>query len=141
MGCGDAAMASGRRDAQSTAATLDLAAPDTETWRTYPGRLDLPGFSWGIDVAPVGSLRLDADPAGDGRLDIAYVQMPHVLGRLRVLTLRTGESAEIATFDDMLTGGPCASLEDRNAKALVRASTRNLCPWRSEYAWSTRLWP
>jgi hypothetical protein len=41
-----------------------------------------------------------ADFDGDGRLDIAYVQMPHVLGRLRVWTLRPEGLREIATFDD-----------------------------------------
>ena len=37
-----------------------------------------------------------ADFDGDGRLDIAYVQMPHVLGLLRVWTLRDGRLVEIA---------------------------------------------
>lgn len=41
-----------------------------------------------------------ADFDGDGRLDIAYVQMPHVLGRLRVWTLRRGGLKEIASVDD-----------------------------------------
>jgi FG-GAP-like repeat len=41
-----------------------------------------------------------ADFDGDGRLDIAYVQMPHVLGRLRVWTLRPEGLKEIATLDD-----------------------------------------
>lgn len=41
-----------------------------------------------------------ADFDGDGRLDIAYVQMPHVLGRLRVWTLRPEGLREIATLDD-----------------------------------------
>lgn len=37
-----------------------------------------------------------ADYDGDGRPDIAYVQMPHVLGLLRVWTLRDGQLVEIA---------------------------------------------
>ena len=37
-----------------------------------------------------------ADYDGDGRLDIAYVQMPHVLGLLRVWTFRDGQLVEIA---------------------------------------------
>jgi len=37
-----------------------------------------------------------ADFDGDGRLDVAYVQMPHVLGLLRVVTLRQGRLEEIA---------------------------------------------
>jgi hypothetical protein len=41
-----------------------------------------------------------ADFDGDGRLDVAYVQMPHVLGRLRVWTLRPDGLREIATLDD-----------------------------------------
>lgn len=41
-----------------------------------------------------------ADFDGDGRLDIAYVQMPHVLGRLRVWTLHPEGLKEIATLDD-----------------------------------------
>lgn len=41
-----------------------------------------------------------ADFDGDGRLDIAYVQMPHVLGRLRVWTLRPEGLREIGTLDD-----------------------------------------
>lgn len=41
-----------------------------------------------------------ADFDGDGRLDIAYVQMPHVLGRLRVWTMDAGKLREIATLDD-----------------------------------------
>lgn len=40
-----------------------------------------------------------ADFDGDGRLDVAYVQMPHVLGLLRVVTLRQGRLAEIAKVD------------------------------------------
>lgn len=41
-----------------------------------------------------------ADFDGDGRLDIAYVQMPHVLGRLRVWTLGTEGLREIANLSD-----------------------------------------
>jgi len=41
-----------------------------------------------------------ADFDGDGRLDIAYVQMPHALGRLRVWTLRPEGLAEIASIGD-----------------------------------------
>lgn len=41
-----------------------------------------------------------ADFDGDGHLDIAYVQQPHVLGRLKVLTLRDGALVEIAMTDN-----------------------------------------
>lgn len=41
-----------------------------------------------------------ADLDGDGSLDIAYVQMPHVLGRLRVWTMRNGLLVEIASMAD-----------------------------------------
>lgn len=40
-----------------------------------------------------------ADFDGDGRLDIAYVQMPHVLGKLRVWTMDSRGLKEITTFD------------------------------------------
>ena len=41
-----------------------------------------------------------ADFDGDGRLDIAYVQMPHVLGKLRLWTLKNGRLVEIASLSD-----------------------------------------
>ncbi len=41
-----------------------------------------------------------ADFDGDGRLDIAYVQMPHVLGMLRILALKGGRLVEIASVPD-----------------------------------------
>ncbi len=41
-----------------------------------------------------------ADFDGDGMADIAYVQMPHVLGLLRIWTLRSGRLAEIASMPD-----------------------------------------
>lgn len=41
-----------------------------------------------------------ADFNGDGRLDIAYVQMPHVLGRLRLWTMKSGKLVEIASLPD-----------------------------------------
>lgn len=41
-----------------------------------------------------------ADFDGDGTLDVAYVQMPHVLGRLRVWTLRSGKLVEVASLPD-----------------------------------------
>lgn len=42
-----------------------------------------------------------ADFDGDGRLDIAYVQMPHVLGLLRVWTMRGGRLVELASLPDV----------------------------------------
>ncbi|QTL01984.1 VCBS repeat-containing protein [Aquabacter sp. L1I39] len=39
-----------------------------------------------------------ADYDGDGRLDVAYVQQPHVVGLLRVFTLDQGKLKEIASF-------------------------------------------
>lgn len=39
-----------------------------------------------------------ADFDGDGRLDVAVVQMPHVLGLLRLWTLRAGGLVEIASL-------------------------------------------
>lgn len=41
-----------------------------------------------------------ADFNGDGQLDVAYVQMPHILGRLRVWTLRGGRLVQIASLED-----------------------------------------
>ena len=58
------------------------------------------------ETPPTGSARTWINPAGiadfdgDGHLDIAYVQMPHVLGRLRVWTLRAGELIQIASMQD-----------------------------------------
>ena len=58
------------------------------------------------ETPPTGSPRTWINPAGiadfngDGKLDIAYVQMPHVLGRLRVWTLRAGKLVEIASISD-----------------------------------------
>lgn len=57
------------------------------------------------ETPPTGSPRTWLNPAGiadfngDGRLDIAYVQMPHVLGRLRLWTLTGGRLAEIASIN------------------------------------------
>ena len=39
-----------------------------------------------------------ADFNGDGRLDVAYVQQPHVVGQLRMFTLEQGRLKEIASF-------------------------------------------
>ncbi len=39
-----------------------------------------------------------ADFDGDGRLDIGYVQQPHVLGLLKIVTLSEGTLREIASF-------------------------------------------
>lgn len=41
-----------------------------------------------------------ADFDGDGSVDIAYVQMPHILGRLRIFTLRERKLVQIATLPD-----------------------------------------
>jgi FG-GAP-like repeat len=41
-----------------------------------------------------------ADFDGDGRLDIAYVQMPHVMGKLRLWTLKGGKLVELASLPD-----------------------------------------
>ena len=50
-----------------------------------------------------------ADFDGDGRLDIAYVQMPHILGLLRFWTLHDGklvEIAQIAGVSNHVAGSP-----------------------------------
>lgn len=54
-----------------------------------------------------------ADFNGDGRLDIAYVQMPHVLGLLRFWTLRDSKLVEIAQIPDVsnhVAGSPFLGL-------------------------------
>ena len=58
------------------------------------------------ETPPTGSPNTWLNPAGiadfdgDGLPDIAYVQMPHVLGLLRVWTLRSGRLVEIASMPD-----------------------------------------
>lgn len=64
------------------------------------------GLAIMAETPPTGSQNTWINPAGiadfdgDGRLDVAYVQMPHVLGRLRVWTMRAGRLVEIATLED-----------------------------------------
>ncbi|MEM7423736.1 MAG: VCBS repeat-containing protein [Pseudomonadota bacterium] len=61
-------------------------------------------------LAPAGIVDLNAD----GRLDIAYVEKPHIGGALRIWTLRDGDLVEIARDpgysnhrigEDFITGG------------------------------------
>ena len=58
------------------------------------------------ETPPTGSPNTWLNPAGiadfdgDGIVDIAYVQMPHVLGLLRIWTLRSGRLIEIASMPD-----------------------------------------
>ena len=58
------------------------------------------------ETPPTGSPNTWLNPAGiadfdgDGMVDIAYVQMPHVLGLLRIWTLRSGRLIEIASMPD-----------------------------------------
>ncbi|MCB9993224.1 MAG: VCBS repeat-containing protein [Hyphomicrobiaceae bacterium] len=44
-----------------------------------------------------------ADLTGDGRLDIALVQMPHLVKRLELWTLRGGRLVRLTTFDGVST--------------------------------------
>lgn len=58
------------------------------------------------ETPPTGSPNTWLNPAGiadfdgDGMVDMAYVQMPHVLGLLRIWTLRSGRLIEIASMPD-----------------------------------------
>jgi hypothetical protein len=58
------------------------------------------------ETPPTGSPHTWINPAGiadfndDGQLNIAYVQMPHVLGRLRLWTMQSGKLVEIASLPD-----------------------------------------
>jgi hypothetical protein len=59
------------------------------------------------ETPPTGSPHTWINPAGiadfngDGRLDVAYVQMPHVLGRLRLWTLQAERLIEIDAISDV----------------------------------------
>ena len=63
-------------------------------------------LSIAAETPPTGSPNTWLNPAGiadfdgDGMVDIAYVQMPHVLGLLRIWTLRSGRLIEIASMPD-----------------------------------------
>ena len=68
-----------------------------------------------------------ADFDGDGVLDVAYVQMPHVLGRLRIWTMREGKnSSKLARCPTRLI--TLRAQENISAYPLLPISTETALP-------------